>query len=373
MLHKKGVPQMVNVHGGQNQALEEHAKETIMTTFKNKRRYWGVIGPVMPANMLAQVAKQQEDMGLEGTLAVQMYGPPWISLAAAATATSRLQLASSIALAFTRSPFETAMAAMDLDRISEGRFILGLGPSTRSICQGFYGMSYGKPLEHLRETIDVIRLIIAKSHTGELKSFKGKYYEMDFSEFQPVAQPIRANLPIWIAALRGRSIELGAEIADGIISHAIWPIQWATTVMPKHLKAGLARAGRQRSDVHVCCEFFVTPNKDVKQSIEDARGNAAFYGGVEQYEEYFAALGFRAEAKKLQEGVKRGGYRSVINLVPDEMASTLAVTGTPDEVAKKIEPIWEFADSVCLCPPVFTLELEKSFEYLATIAQTFYT
>lgn len=116
-----GVPQTVNVHGEQSQAQEERAKEKIMTTFKNKRRYWGVIGPVMPANMLAQVAKQQEDMGLEGTLAAQVYGPPWSCLAAAATATSRLQLASAVALAFTRSPFETAIAAMDLDRMSGGR------------------------------------------------------------------------------------------------------------------------------------------------------------------------------------------------------------------------------------------------------------
>jgi len=343
-----------------------------MAISKNKRRYWGIIAPLMPADMLAQAAKQQEDMGLEGTFAAQVYGPPWISLAAAATATSRLQLASGVALAFTRSPFETAMAAMDLDRISSGRFVLGLGPTVRSWCQGIFGMPYGKPLEHLREAVEVIRLIIAKSHTGELKNFKGKYYEMDFSEFQPLAEPVRTNLPIWLSALRGPIIELGAEIAEGIASHPIWSIHWATSVMPKHLKIGLDRAGKQRSDVHVNCWFWMTPNTDVKQSIEDARATVAFYGGVEQYEEYFAAHGFREEAKKLQEGVKRGDYRSVAHLVPDEMASTFVVTGTPDEVAKKIEPVWEFADSMCLVPPVLTLPPEKSLAYFATIAQTFY-
>ncbi len=103
----------------------------------------------------------------------------------------------------------------------------------------------------------------------------------------------------------------------------------------------------------------MTPNTDVKQSIEDARATVAFYGGVEQYEEYFAAHGFRAEAKKLQEGVKRGDYRSVAHLVPDE-------------VAKKIEPVWEYADSMCLILPVLTIEPEKALVYFATIAQTFY-
>src|SRR5947209_4153978 len=344
-----------------------------MTTSNNKRRYWGLVGPTMPASVLAQVAKMQEDLGLEGVFAAQVYGPPWVSLAAAATATSRLKLASGVALAFTRSPFETAMAAIDLDRISGGRFILGLGPTVRSWCQGIFGMPYGKPLEHLREAVEAIRLFISKSHTGELKNFKGKYYEMDFSEFQPLAQPLRTNLPIWLSVLRGPIIELGAEIADGIISHPIWSIQWATTTLPKHLKVGLERAGKQRSDIHVCCWFWVTPNQDVKQSIEDARATVAFYAGVEQYEEYFAAHGFRAEAKKLQEGVKRGDFRSVAHLVPDEMASTFVQTGTPEEVAKKIEPVWEFADSMCLLPPVLTLPPEKSLEYFATIAQTFYT
>ena len=81
-----------------------------MATSKNKRRYWGIVGPTMPADVLAQAAKQQEDIGLEGTFAAQVYGPPWVSLAPAATATSRLKLASGIALAFTRSPFEWEFA-----------------------------------------------------------------------------------------------------------------------------------------------------------------------------------------------------------------------------------------------------------------------
>ncbi len=344
-----------------------------MATSKNKRRYWGIVGPTMPADVLAQAAKQQEDIGLEGTFAAQVYGPPWVSLAAAATATSRLKLASGIALAFTRSPFETAMAAMDLDRISGGRFILGLGPTVRSWCQGIFGMPYGKPLEHLRDAIEVIRLIIAKSYTGELKSIKTKYYDMDFSEFQPLVPPIRTDIPIWTAAVRGPSIQLGVEITEGIIGHPIWSVKWATTTVPENVKIGLDRAGKQRSDVHLCYWFWMTPNQDVKQSIEDARATVAFYGGVEQYEEYFAAHGFRAEAKKLQEGVKRGDYRSVAHLVPDEMASTFVQTGTPGEVAKKIGPAWEFADSMCLLPPVLTLPPEKSLEYFTTIAQTFYT
>src|SRR6266536_3229863 len=120
-----------------------------MTTAGNER-YWGIVAPLMPAGMIAEAAKQQEDTGLLGTFAAQVYGPPWTALAAAATTTTRLQLASGIAQAFVRSPFETAMTAMDLDRISGGRFILGLGPTVRSWSEGAYGVpGYGRPLAHL--------------------------------------------------------------------------------------------------------------------------------------------------------------------------------------------------------------------------------
>jgi len=99
------------------------------------------------------------------------------------------------------------------------------------------------------------------------------------------------------------------------------------------LKAGLAKGGRQRSDIEFNMWLFVAPNDDRKQSIEDARATVAFYGGVAQYEEYFAAHGFRTEAQQLQEGVKRGDYLSVKHLVTDEMAQTFVVCGTPTKSA----------------------------------------
>jgi alkanesulfonate monooxygenase SsuD/methylene tetrahydromethanopterin reductase-like flavin-dependent oxidoreductase (luciferase family) len=180
---------------------------------RNQRRYWGVISS-LPAPVLAMQAKMQEDAGLEGLFAPQVYGPPFVPLAAAAAVTTRVKLASGIALAFVRSPFETAMAAMDIDRISGGRFVLGLGASVRSWSEGFFGMPYGKPLDHLREVVEIIRMVNAQAHTGELKRFEGKYHRHDFSEFQPPAPPVRADIPIWIAALRGPLISLAAEIAE---------------------------------------------------------------------------------------------------------------------------------------------------------------
>ena len=338
----------------------------------SRRKYWGVVSPFMPANVLAQVAKQQEDAGLEGTFASQVFGPPFIPLAVAASSTERLKLGSGIAIALTRSPFETAMAAIDMDRVSNGRFVLGLGASVQSWVQGIYGMPYSKPVAQLREAVDLIRQAVALGHTGELKSFKGQFYEFDFSEMPTLSPPPRTEIPIWISALRGAMTRLGAEIGDGIIGHPIWSIDWLRTSIADQIKVGLERGGRKRCDIEVNCWFWVTPNNDPRQSVEDARACVAFYAGIEQYEDYFAAHGFRKECKLLQAGVKRGDYQGVAHLVPDEMAQTFVITGTPEEVRKKLEPAWELADSMCLLPPLLSLAPEQTQAYFNTIAETFY-
>ena len=338
----------------------------------NEKRYCGIVSPFLPANMLAQAAKQQEDMGLEGTFAAQVFGPPFIPLAAAATSTERLKLGTGIAIALTRSPFETAMAAIDMDRISNGRFILGLGTSVQAWTQGIFGMPYGKPVAYLRECIEVIRRAIALSHTGELTTHKGEYYNLDFSELQPPPLPPRTEVPIWISALRGAMTRLAAEIGDGLIGHPIWSLDWLRTTIAKQIKVGLDRGGRKRSDLEVNCWFWVTPNTDGRQSIEDARACVAFYAGIEQYEAYFAAHGFKDKCKQLQEGVKHGDFKSVAHLVSDEMAQTFVITGTPDEVRAKLEPAWEVADSMALIPPMLSLAPDQIEAYFGTIAETFY-
>ncbi len=337
----------------------------------NTPKYWGVITP-LPAPILTQQAQALESMGLEGLFAPQVYGPPFIPLATAAGATSRLRLATGIALAFVRSPFETAAAAIDLDRISGGRFTLGLGTSVKSWTEGFFGEEYGRPLQHLREVVDIVRTVIAQAHTGQLTRYDGTYHHLDFSEFQPLGAPVRTGLPIWIACLRTPLVRLAAEIADGVIGHPIWSIDWATTKVMGDLKAGLAKAGKQRSDIELNMWLFVAPNDDRRQAVEDARATVAFYGGIAQYEEYFAAHGFRREARQLQEGVKRGDYLSVRHLVSDEMAQTFVICGTPGEVRARVAGIWDTADSATLVPPSYGIEPAAILQYGARIAQLFY-
>ncbi len=334
------------------------------------RRHWSIITP-LPAPALVAIAQQAEARGLHGVFAPQVYGPPWIPLAAAAAVTERMQLASGIAIAPVRSPFETAMAAIDLDRISSGRFVLGLGTSVHAWTQGVFGTPKYKPVSHLRETVAAVRHIVRGAHKG-LAPFEGEYYHADFKELQPSEAPLREEIPIWIAALRVALVRLAGEVGDGLIGHPMWSIEWALEQMRPEFEAAAAKAGRSSADIEVNLWPWAAPNPNEAEAIEDARPTMAFYGGVKQYESFFEAHGFLDVARALQQGVQNGDYRTVAHLVPDEMVRTFVAIGEPAKVRERIEPLWDFADSLCVVPPIYALPPEKIFYYSEMIAQTFY-
>jgi probable F420-dependent oxidoreductase len=340
-----------------------------MSTTK-PRRYWTALS-TMPAPILTMAAKQAEAQGVRGIFAPQVYGPPFVPLAAIAMVTERVQLASGIAIAAARSPFETAMAAIDLDRISGGRTILGLGTSVSAWTEGVFGAPPMKPVTHLRETVAAVRHIVAGAHR-RLTPFEGTYYRANFRELQPIEPPVRERIPIWIAALRAPLVRLAGEVADGLIGHPMWSVHWACERMRPELEGVLARCGRRREDVEVNLWVWAAPNRNEAEALDDARPTMAFYGGVAQYEPFFAAHGFADVAKKLQVGVQHGDYRTVASLVPDEMVRTFVAVGEPDKVREHINALWTFADSICIVPPVYTLPPEKLMGYGAAIAETFY-
>src|SRR3546814_6091816 len=134
---------------------------------KPKLNYWAYIPPI-PAEEIARAVRYYGSDGLEGIWISHTFGAPFGPLCAAGASSSKLKLGAGIALAFTRSPLETACNAMDLDLISNGRAVLGLGSSARDQIEDRYGMNYGKPLAHMREVVSLVRTFIARAHLGEL-------------------------------------------------------------------------------------------------------------------------------------------------------------------------------------------------------------
>lgn len=331
------------------------------------RRYWGAL-PVMPGQQLLDTAKLMEDVGYTGVFAFQVFGPPFIPLAVAAAATTRLQVASGIAIAGTRSPFETAMAALDVDRISGGRFILGLGSSAPTWTQDIFGTPAYKPIAHLRDTVAAVRHIIAGAHKG-LQPYEGEYFKATFKELKPTDPPVRTEIPIWVAAMREKLLRMGVEVADGVIGHPMWSSNWAVNEMGPVIDDALGKCGRERSSLEVNVWPWMAINNNRKQAIEDARGTVGFYASASVYDSFFDAHGFLAEAKACQGEIKQGvDVEALKKHVPDEMVETFAACGPMDEVAEKVEPYWKIADSMCPTPPIWGLPEEKIQAYSQALA-----
>jgi probable F420-dependent oxidoreductase len=337
-------------------------------------RQWAFLLPVVPGEALAEQARQVEAAGMAGIFFAQFYSSPFMGLGFCAAVTQRVKLGSGIAVAFTRSPFETAMTAIDLDRVCDGRLILGLGTSVREWVEGIYGEpNYGKPVAHMREVIEVIRRIVREAHTGGLDRYDGTYVKHDWSTFQgALAPPVRESIPIWIAANQKGLTRLAGEVADGFIDHPIHGRHWIANAGRDALHEGLRRAGRERRDVHWNTWLAVAVNKDKREAIEDCRAYVAFYAGVRQYEPMFAADGFAEQARACQQAIERRDMAAAAAAVTDEMVEHYVIVGPADECRRKLDAVWDIPNSFCLVPP-HDIEPEKLAFYLGGIAETFYT
>jgi probable F420-dependent oxidoreductase len=334
------------------------------------RDYWEFVQS-MPAYELSELTRRFEDLGLYGVWAPQMFAPPFPALAAAAMVTSKLRLGTGIAMAFVRSPVETALSALDIDRLSGGRFVLGLGTSVRDWNERVNGVIYGKPVAHLREVVTIVRAIIEKGHTGDLGEFNGEYHKLDLRGFNTGRKPVRGSIPIYVPALFEKTVDLAAEATDGLLGHPMWSLQWIRE-QSMRLNKLLQAHGRKRSDFHLNLWHYVAIAKDRKQAIDDLRGTVAFYSSMAQYRKYYAAHGFEPQAKAAYEAAACKDTTAMLKAIPDEMVTAFALAGTPDEVREGVSELWQHANSMSLSPPHVFLPAQRTNEYREALLKTLY-
>ncbi len=324
---------------------------------------------IAPAEEIARLAGQAEDAGFGTLWAAEMSHEPFLPLAAAATSTSRIQLGTSIALAFVRSPWVTALSALDMDMLSGGRFILGLGTGLKRLNERWHGVAYGKPTPHIKECIQVIRLITENAHLGQPIRFSGQYYNLDIQGWQRPYTPQRQHIPIFLAGVREGMIRTAAEVADGLLGHAIYSLPWIRQTVLPSVARGLAQAGRERERFHICLSVCCAVGKDRAAARRAAAATIAFYATVKTYEPLFAT--FPSEYRRIQEADLRGDTAAMVGAVSEEMIEAFAVVGTPEEARRKLEAYAELADSLCLVPPDQLIDPAETEVYRQALLATF--
>ncbi len=324
---------------------------------------------IAPAGELARLAARAEAAGFDSLWTAEMFHDPFLPLAAAAAGTSRINLGTSIALAFVRSPWVTALSALDLDVLSGGRFILGLGTGLKRLNERWHGVAYGKPTPHIRECVQVIRLITQRAHGVEPIRFAGQYYNVDIQGWRRPLPPVRDKIPIYLAAVREGMIRTSAQVADGLLGHPIYSLRWIQDVVLPSLARGLNDSARRREEFHLCLAVCCAVDRDIARAQRAAAATIAFYATVNTYEPLFA--GFPKEVQRIQAALLKNDTNSMIEAVSEEMIDAFAVAGTPDEARRQLAPYLDLADSICLTPPDMLIDPTESDRYREALIETF--
>ena len=258
-------------------------------------------------------------------------GDVFALLSAFAMNTTRIQLAAGVLPVLVRSPWVVAMGTAVVDEISEQRFILGLGAGHKTVMEDRHGLAYDRPTQRMREVTEIVK----RALSGDVVNFEGEIFNLKGAQLS--ARPIRRDVPIYIAGIGPRVLELGGEVADGVF--LIFPTERSIQSALNHVREGAERANRDPAQVDVVSYIFTCTSTDRHAAIESSRRTIAYFGRLSHYRRLFIEEGFIEEAETLKEAWDRNDPARATRAVSDEMVSALSASGTADDVAAKIDEL----------------------------------
>ncbi|MFI1917686.1 LLM class F420-dependent oxidoreductase [Nocardia sp. NPDC020380] len=263
-----------------------------------------------------------------------------------AAKTERVQLASGILQLYTRTPTLTAMTAAGLDYVSDGRYILGLGASGPQVIEGFHGVPYDAPIGRTREVLEICRKVWKR----ERLEYQGKYYTVPLPEgkgtglgkpLKLINHPVRERIPVLLAALGPKNVELAAEMAEGWQPIFFLPEQ-AESIWGESLKAGKAKRDPALGDLDVFAGPALAIGENVEPLREFVKPHLALYiGGMGAkgknfYHTLATKYGYGAEADRIQELYLAGKKDEAAKVVPDDLVRDISLIGTPGFVKERV-------------------------------------
>jgi probable F420-dependent oxidoreductase len=291
----------------------------------------------------ATQAKEVEAAGYDGAWTAETAHDPFFPLLLAAEHTERMELGTSIAVAFARNPMTLANIGWDLQAYSKGRFILGLGSQIKPHITKRFSMEWSHPAPRMREMIMAIRAIWDTWENGVPLAFRGDFYTHTL--MTPFFTPDRADLAgfrlpkIFLAGVGELMTEVAGEVCDGFICHGFTTERYLREVTLRALARGRAKAGKTMDGFEIVGpSFVVTGNNAEEMAAADAgtRQQIAFYGSTPSYKGVFELHGWNGLHEELNSLSKKGGWVEMGNLITDEILNTFAVVAEPERVAAEL-------------------------------------
>jgi len=331
-------------------------------------------GLILIADRIADVvelARSAEAAGFSSAWTTEFYSRNgFVVLGAVAAATRRIKVGTGICYAYMRTPVLNAAAAMDIDEISAGRMILGLGSGTKSMNEGWYGVPFEpRSAAKMKEAVALIRTLFATAGGGRVK-FDGEFYKIKIPLF---ARPhaARASLPIYLAAVQKGMLRTAGEVADGLVGHPLYSRRYVRDVVVPNLEIGMQRGGRTRAAFDLAGYVITSISQDREQARREAKGQIAFYATAKSYAGILDLHGWTAAKEGIYEAFKSFDFARMASFVSDEMVEEIAVTGTPEECREKLAR-WEgLLDTPLLYAPSVGVPPARVAENNRLIVETF--
>ncbi|MGH9035948.1 MAG: TIGR03617 family F420-dependent LLM class oxidoreductase, partial [Acidimicrobiia bacterium] len=288
---------------------------------------------------VADQARSLEAAGFDAVFSIESSHDVFFPLALAAQATG-LEVMTNVAIAFPRNPVHLAHAAFDLQLISRGRFVLGLGSQVRPVNERLFGIPWSRPVDRLREMVLAVKAIFAAWQEGTRLDFRGEFSTHTFMNpgFNPGPNPYGLP-PVLLAALGPRMTRMAAEVADGILVHPFSSERFVRERMMPAVGEGLAQAGRSRREFTMVSNVIVCTGRDeAEMATAEAgvRALLAFYASTPTYRPLLELEGYQELHLELHRLSREGRFADMAGLVDDEVLERFAVRGEPAAVGKAI-------------------------------------
>jgi probable F420-dependent oxidoreductase len=276
----------------------------------------------------ADLVRHAERVGFTDAWSYETFhGDAFVPVAAAAVVSDKMRLGTAIVPVFTRPAALIAISSATVQRISGGRFILGVGISTPTIVEQWMGVPYKMPVTRLRETVEALRAIF----TGQKVTTTGK--TVHINGFR-LSGPIEPSPPIYIGAQGALMLRTAGEIGDGVIVNYITPETFAPLL--EHIREGARSAGKPTENIDICCRIQVAVDPEEDLVRENLRRELTAYVTVPQYNKFFREIGFDNEARVAFEAWNSGDRKKALQSIPQSMVESIYVLGSPDRIAKRL-------------------------------------
>jgi len=337
----------------------------------------GITMPMLNTGLreTAALARHAEQGGFDSVWGYEFYRSPYSGVAAAAMNTDRIQLGTGLAVAFSRTPFVTANNAADIDELSGGRAILGLGTGSPEFLRHFHGLDQRRALARMADYVGAVRAAWAYLDTMEPATYTGEFYTLDFPEFMPFGtRPmLRPDIPIYLAAERPKMLQLAGEIADGALG-SFWSVGYITDVVLPNVAIGRERAGRPDNAVEIAAQIVCAVHPDRDVAMRRARIHVGMYAAHPVADPMISAAGLEDDQQAVREALLLGGAEALEETTSERLVEEMSISGTPDECRGKATAFMDVLSQVHFHTPyVPPLRSEESVDAFRQIIDCFGT